>query len=58
MKFIKKIMLIVLAVTFVFSACVSKKEYLEMQETKDKKLATVNEQLGKNGVQINKLMAE
>jgi chemotaxis protein MotB len=58
MNFSKKIVLIVLAATLVFASCVSKKKFLEMQATKDKELATANEQLGKAGIEINKLMGQ
>jgi chemotaxis protein MotB len=58
MKLIKKITFSILAVVFVFSSCVSKKEFLLMQEAKDKELTVVNEQLGKSGAEINKLMEQ
>jgi chemotaxis protein MotB len=58
MNYSKKIVLIVLAATLVFASCVSKKKFLQMQETKDTELATANEQLGKAGIEINKLMGQ
>jgi chemotaxis protein MotB len=58
MKLIKKITFSVLAIAFVFSSCVSKKEYAKMQTNLEKELATANEQLGKSGAEVNKLMAQ
>jgi chemotaxis protein MotB len=58
MNYSKNVVLIVLAVTLIFASCVSKKKFLQMQETKDKELATANEQLGKAGLEINKLMGQ
>jgi chemotaxis protein MotB len=58
MKLTKTITFSILAAAFMFSSCVSKKEFLEMQERKDKELAVASEQLGKSGEQINKLMAQ
>lgn len=58
MNYSKKVVLMVLAATLVFASCVSKKKFLEMQEMKDKELATANEQLGKAGMEINKLMGQ
>lgn len=58
MNYSKNVVLIVLAATLMFASCVSKKKFLQMQETKDKELATANEQLGKAGLEINKLMGQ
>ena len=58
MNYSKNVVLIVLAASLMFASCVSKKKFLQMQETKDKELATANEQLGKAGLEINKLMGQ
>jgi chemotaxis protein MotB len=58
MNYSKNVVLILLAATLMFASCVSKKKFLQMQETKDKELATANEQLGKAGMEINRLMGQ
>jgi chemotaxis protein MotB len=58
MNYSKNVVLILLAATLMFASCVSKKKFLQMQETKDKELATANEQLGKAGIEINRLMGQ
>ena len=58
MKLIKKITFNILAVVFVFSSCVSKKQYTEMQTSLRQELQQSKDVVARKEIEINKLMAE
>lgn len=58
MKFSRKIMVIALATTFVFSSCVSKKQYTEMQAGLRQEVQQSKDEVARKEIEINKLMGQ
>lgn len=58
MKFSNKIMFIALAIGLVFSACVSQKQYTEMQRGLRQELQESKDEVARKDIEINKLMGQ